>query len=260
MPLPVTEIGGCRAAGRGGDGSSLADVKHQLATGVHRNRGAAGQREAELITGIGFCAQAVRQLARAGGGAAAGGRQREVDFGLTGFGFKIPEGLKHRGEIGTNAIAHLHQSLVENGGAGIHGDAIEAGIGQAGAGIKVVAELQLGDRHIGHRGRIAACAADQIGRREVVVGQKLMDAIERLAAAQVVEQQGIAVQIAATITAHGGGVGTGGHHAPLPAVEGVGRIADTAGNRADQAPGCGLLVGDAIDHETGVQQPAIRQG
>ena len=82
----------------------------------------------------------------------------------------------------------------------------------------------------------------------------MIDAFKGSAAGQIVEQQGIAVDVAAAVANHGFGVRPAGPHGPLPAIDRARIVSARAG---DQAAGGCLLIGDLIHQEAGVEQPAI---
>ena len=242
-------------------------IEDNLAVAINRNSRAGAEREAQLIA-----SELIDREGRGAAGSRIGGvvGQGEGDLGLTGFLLELPEGVEQgvdrrgRGWIGAGRTGEQY-TLVEVRRAGVDGDGVEIGGGQAVAGaggvlVDEVGELQLGLRHAADHISGRATKAQQIGRGEAVGLEKGGDTAEGDAGAQVVEPQGVAVEIGATVAIHGCGVGAIGDHGPAPGIEigAIGSTGDGITGAGVTAPS-GLLIGDAIHDEARFEQPAVGQ-
>ena len=103
-----------------------------------------------------------------------------------------------------------------------------------------------------------AITAHQIRRFELIAVQKCIHTSQGLAAVEVGEAEGVAIKIAATASAQGGGVSTGGIQAPSPGKQ-IARLNNLGGEFVVgllEALGSSLLVSQPLHSEDGGHQPA----
>ena len=235
-------------------------IKGDLAFAVHRHRRAEAHGKVQCIAAILFDPGDRRLADRRLG--LVGGIEGEEHLGPTGFLLEVPEAFQHRAEIGIGCrLGSEHQTGVHHGGAGVDRDAIERGAGHRLTHGRI--EVQIGAELEGGAGRggdlIGGCAveAGQITAAQSVIGQEVVDAIDRVADEQVVEEQGIAVEVAAAIAVHRPGVGAIGLQGPGIAIE-IGGL--DALRQADfQALLQGVLPAELDHREAGAEQPALGQ-
>ena len=250
MPGVIAQI----AAQRSRERQILADVEDEPAGTVDRDGRATPEFEPERVARVVLGVQRIGEALRLG----RPGILPEHHLCLAGGLLIAPQAVQHRVEAGVGGgIRRTHEALVEQRRAGIELHGIERGGGPLAVGIDVIREGQAGGRRQGHGVGGGAIEAWQLLRRQPVAGQKGLDTTDLLAADQIVQPQGIGIEIAAAGTVHGGAVGPIGLQAPGPAPN---RIALSGGDRGgiDQAQ-AGGVVGAELQHlEGALQQPAVR--
>ena len=249
----------------GDQGLPRRHIEGDLTRGIHRNRRARLQHELQLIAAV-----LLDPVGRRRGGWIAGDRrhrlgeriEREVDLGLAVGLLEIPEVLEHRIQIGVGIrLRRLDNAAVHLGGAGGDRDAVEGGAGhrlsaQRLIGAEASGELELGGGRGGDLIGGRAIETAQIAAAEAIGSQEAVDPFDRVADQEIVEQQRVAVEIAAATAIHRCGVGAIGHQRPAPAIEIAGTVAIEAGFEAQIE---GVLPAELLHAEAGAEQPALRQ-
>ena len=249
----------------GDQGHPRRHIEGDLTRGIHRNCRARLQHELQLIAAV-----LLDPVGRRRGGWIAGDRrhrlgegiEREVDLGLAVGLLEIPKVLEHRIQIGVGIrLRRQHDAAVHLGGAGVDRDAVEGGGGHRLSaerliGAECAAELELGGGRGGDLIGGRAIETNQIAAADAIGSQEAVDPFDRVADQEIVEQQRVAVEIAAATAIHRCGVGAIGHQRPAPAIEIAGVVAIEAGFEAQIQ---GVLPGEPLHAEAGAEQPALGQ-